>query len=122
MMLRMRRSGLPIESITIGACIPTQGRALEVMSRLEAVRIKVVCFKLGSVHGIHAVLEIAAAMPSMIVMLQCTGGRAGGHHSFEDFHQVTYAVIRRVSNVLVVVGSGFGNWEDSNQYEGKPQL
>ncbi|KAG6574454.1 holo-[acyl-carrier-protein] synthase [Phytophthora cinnamomi] len=28
----------------------------------------------------------------------------------------TYAAIRRVSNVLLVVGSGFGNWEDSKQY------
>ncbi|EGZ23948.1 hypothetical protein PHYSODRAFT_556584 [Phytophthora sojae] len=119
MVLRMRRSGVPIESITIGAGIPTQERALEMMSQLEAVGIKVVCFKPGSVDGIHAVLEIAAAMPSMTVMLQWTGGRAGGHHSFEDFHQPmeeTYAAIRRVSNVLLVVGSGFGNWEDSKQY------
>ncbi|EGZ09376.1 hypothetical protein PHYSODRAFT_288414, partial [Phytophthora sojae] len=52
-------------------------------------------------------------------MLQWTDGRAGGHQSFEDFHQPmeeTYAANRRVSNVLVVVGSGFGNWEDSKQY------
>ncbi|KAG2789199.1 Fatty acid synthase subunit beta [Phytophthora cactorum] len=119
MVLRMRRSGVPIESITIGAGIPTKERALEMMSQLEAVGIKVVCFKPGSVDGIHAVLEIAEAMPSMTVMLQWTGGRAGGHHSFEDFHQPmeeTYAAIRRVSNVLLVVGSGFGNWEDSKQY------
>ncbi|KAF1774831.1 HotDog domain [Phytophthora cactorum] len=119
MVLRMRRSGVPIESITIGAGIPTKERALEMMSQLEAVGIKVVCFKPGSVDGIHAVLEIAEAMPSMSVMLQWTGGRAGGHHSFEDFHQPmeeTYAAIRRVSNVLLVVGSGFGNWEDSKQY------
>ncbi|GMF26214.1 unnamed protein product [Phytophthora lilii] len=119
MVLRMRRSGVPIESITIGAGIPTKERALEMMSQLEAVGIKVVGFKPGSVDGIHAVLEIAAAMPSMHVMLQWTGGRAGGHHSFEDFHQPmeeTYAAIRRVPNVLLVVGSGFGNWEDSKQY------
>ncbi|OWZ18416.1 Fatty acid synthase subunit alpha, partial [Phytophthora megakarya] len=119
MVLRMRRSGVPIESITIGAGIPTLERALEMMSQLEAVGIKVVCFKPGSVDGIHAVLEIAAAMPTMNVMLQWTGGRAGGHHSFEDFHQPmeeTYAAIRRVPNVLLVVGSGFGNWEDSKQY------
>ncbi|KAL4138997.1 hypothetical protein PRIC2_002497 [Phytophthora ramorum] len=119
MVLRMRRSGVPIESITIGAGIPTKERALEMMSQLEAVGIKVVCFKPGSVDGIHAVLEIATAMPTMNVMLQWTGGRAGGHHSFEDFHQPmedTYADIRRVPNVLLVVGSGFGNWEDSQQY------
>ncbi|CAH0517169.1 unnamed protein product [Peronospora belbahrii] len=119
MVLRMRRSGMPIESITIGAGIPTMERALEIMSQLKAVGIKLVCFKPGSADGIRAVLEIAVAMPSMNVMVQWTGGRAGGHHSFEDFHQPleeTYAAIRRVPNVLLVVGSGFGNWEDSKQY------
>ncbi|KAK1943247.1 Fatty acid synthase subunit alpha [Phytophthora citrophthora] len=119
MVLRMRRNGVPIESITIGAGIPTMERAQEMMSQLENVGIKVVCFKPGSVNGIHAVLEIATAKPNMTVMMQWTGGRAGGHHSFEDFHQPmeeTYAAIRRVPNVLLVVGSGFGNWEDSKQY------
>ncbi|CAI5714225.1 unnamed protein product [Hyaloperonospora brassicae] len=119
MVLRMRRSGVPIESITIGAGIPTPERALEIMSQLQAAGVRLVGFKPGSADGIHAVLEIAAAMPSMNVMLQWTGGRAGGHHSFEDFHEpmeVTYAAIRRVPNVLLVVGSGFGNWEDSKQY------
>ncbi|KAI9921603.1 hypothetical protein PsorP6_002324 [Peronosclerospora sorghi] len=119
MVLRMRRSGVPIESITIGAGIPTLDRALDMMSQLQAVGIKLVCFKPGSVDGIYAVLEIATAVPSMNVMIQWTGGRAGGHHSFEDFHQPmeeTYAAIRRVPNVLLVVGSGFGNWEDSKQY------
>ncbi|EGZ06164.1 hypothetical protein PHYSODRAFT_341458 [Phytophthora sojae] len=99
------KHGVLIESITIGAGIPTQERALEMMSQMDAVGIKVVCFKTGSVDGIHAVLKIAAAMPSMTVMLPWTGGRAGGHHSFEDFHQPmeeTYAAIRRVSNVLLL--------------------
>ncbi|KAG3101268.1 Fatty acid synthase subunit beta [Phytophthora idaei] len=119
MVLRMRRSGVPIESITIGAGVPTKERALEMLTQLQAVGINLVCFKPGSVDGIHAVLEIATAVPTMNVMIQWTGGRAGGHHSFEDFHQPmeeTYAAIRRVSNVLLVVGSGFGNWEDSVQY------
>ncbi|KAG3005001.1 Fatty acid synthase subunit alpha [Phytophthora cactorum] len=119
MVLRMRRSGVPIESITIGAGVPTKERALEMLTQLQAVGINLVCFKPGSVDGIHAVLEIATAVPTVNVMIQWTGGRAGGHHSFEDFHQPmeeTYAAIRRVSNVLLVVGSGFGNWGDSVQY------
>ncbi|TDH65379.1 hypothetical protein CCR75_002038 [Bremia lactucae] len=119
MVLRLRRSGVPIESITIGAGIPTKERALDMMSQLEAAGIMIVCFKPGSVEGIYAVLEIAEAVSAMTIMLQWTGGRAGGHHSFEDFHQPmeeTYAAIRRVSNVLLVAGSGFGNWQDSKQY------
>ncbi|KAG2522184.1 hypothetical protein JM16_005912 [Phytophthora kernoviae] len=119
MVLRMRRSGVPIECITIGAGVPTTERAIEIMTQLLDVGINTICFKPGSVDSIHAVLEIAAAVPTMNVMLQWTGGRAGGHHSFEDFHQPmeeTYADIRRVENVLLVVGSGFGNWESSQQY------
>ncbi|TYZ68250.1 hypothetical protein PybrP1_005286 [[Pythium] brassicae (nom. inval.)] len=119
MVLRLRKSGVPIESITIGAGIPTKERALELMADLHAAGIKAIGFKPGSLDGIHAVLDIASANPSMSVMLQWTGGRAGGHHSFEDFHQplaASYAAIRRVANVLLVVGSGFGNWEDSYPY------
>ncbi|GAB9476399.1 Fatty acid synthase subunit alpha, partial [Globisporangium polare] len=117
--VRLRKSGMPIESITIGAGIPTKDRALEIMADLFSAGIKVIGFKPGSVEGINSVLEIASANPSMSVMLQWTGGRAGGHHSFEDFHHplaASYAAIRRVENVLLVVGSGFGNWEDSHQY------
>jgi fatty acid synthase subunit beta len=119
MVLRLRKSGVPIESITIGAGIPTKDRALEIMADLQSAGIKVIGFKPGSVEGIYSVIDIASANPSMNVMLQWTGGRAGGHHSFEDFHHplaATYAAIRRVENILLVVGSGFGNWEDSHQY------
>ncbi|GLD97526.1 hypothetical protein PINS_up006216 [Pythium insidiosum] len=119
LVLRLRKSGVPIESITIGAGIPTKDRAVEMIGELQAAGINLIAFKPGSVDGIYAVLEIAAAVPTMNVMLQWTGGRAGGHHSFEDFHQpleATYAAIRRVPNVLLVVGSGFGNWEDSHAY------
>ncbi|GAB9466788.1 hypothetical protein Gpo141_00004153 [Globisporangium polare] len=119
MVLRLRKSGIPIESITIGAGIPTPDRSKQIMADLFSVGINVVGFKPGSADGIYSVLEIALANPLMTVMLQWTGGRAGGHHSFEDFHAplaATYAAIRRVANVLLVVGSGFGNWEDSYPY------
>ncbi|OWZ15871.1 Fatty acid synthase subunit alpha [Phytophthora megakarya] len=97
MVIRMRRDGVPIESITIGAGIPTKDRALEILEQLKNVGINMICFKPGSVDAIYSVLEIAKAKPKMNVMLQWTGSRAGGHHSFEDFHQPmeeTYAAIR----------------------------
>ncbi|CCI41838.1 unnamed protein product [Albugo candida] len=117
--LRLRRQGVPIESITIGAGIPSLERADEIIQQLQSVRINLIAFKPGSTDGIYSVLEIAQSNPKMNVMLQWTGGRAGGHHSFEDFHdplENTYAAIRRVSNVVLVVGSGFGDWKDSVQY------
>jgi fatty acid synthase subunit beta len=51
--------------------------------------------------------------------MQWTGGRAGGHHSFEDFHQpvlATYRAIREHSNIVLVGGSGFGSAEDVWEY------
>ncbi|TYZ64727.1 hypothetical protein PybrP1_002858 [[Pythium] brassicae (nom. inval.)] len=117
--LRMRKIGAPIASITIGAGIPTRDRALEIIHELQAVGINTIAFKPGSSEGIQAALDIARASPSMRVVLQWTGGRAGGHHSFEDFHrplESTYAAIRREDNVLLVVGSGFGDWKDSHPY------
>ncbi|KAJ3886618.1 hypothetical protein GG344DRAFT_81530 [Lentinula edodes] len=47
--------------------------------------------------------------------MQWTGGRAGGHHSYEDFHQPmlsTYRSIRKHENIILVGGSGFGAAED----------
>lgn len=61
----------------------------------------------------------------MGIALQWTGGRGGGHHSFEDFHAPlleTYAAMRAVPNVVLVVGSGFGDAKDSWPYlEGAPR-
>lgn len=84
--LRMRKAGIPIECITIGAGILTMGRAAEIITELQQAGINLICFKPGSVDGIYSVIEIAIAAPKMNVMLQWTGDRAGGHHSFEDFH------------------------------------
>jgi len=44
----------------------------------------------------------------MPILLQWTGGRAGGHHSYEDFHQPildTYGHIRRQRNIVLVAGA-----------------
>ncbi|KAJ1955759.1 fatty acid synthase alpha subunit Lsd1, partial [Linderina pennispora] len=52
-------------------------------------------------------------------MLQWTGGRGGGHHSFEDFHQPileTYGAIRARKNIVLVAGSGFGGVDDTLPY------
>ena len=65
------------------------------------------------------VVEIAAANPTFPIILQWTGGRGGGHHSFEDFHTPilrTYAKIRAQSNIALVAGSGFGDADDSWPY------
>ncbi|THV07258.1 fatty acid synthase [Dendrothele bispora CBS 962.96] len=111
----MRKEGLPIEGFCVAAGIPTTEKAVEIIDGLKDAGIKHVSFKPGSVDGIRQVVNIAAANPDFPIILQWTGGRAGGHHSFEDFHQPllqTYRAIRRQSNISLVGGSGFGAAED----------
>lgn len=111
----LRREGLPIEGFCVAAGIPSTEKAAEIIEALRAAGIKHIAFKPGSVDGIRQVVNIASAHPDFPVILQWTGGRAGGHHSFEDFHQPvlsTYRAIRRHSNISLVAGSGFGSADD----------
>ena len=115
----MRKEGLPIEGFCVAAGIPTTEKAVEIIDGLKAAGIRHVAFKPGSVDGIRQVVNIAAANPDFPIILQWTGGRAGGHHSFEDFHQpilATYRVIRQHDNISLVAGSGFGSADDVWEY------
>ena len=113
---RLRAEGVPIEGLTIGAGVPS----IEVANEyIETLGIKHIGFKPGSSDAIQAVINIANANPGFPVMMQWTGGRGGGHHSFEDFHQPIlsmYSRIRRCPNLVLIAGSGFGGAEDTYPY------
>ncbi|KAI1340430.1 beta subunit of fatty acid synthase [Xylariaceae sp. FL0016] len=113
---RLRAEGVPIEGLTIGAGVPSIEVAQEY---IETLGLKHISFKPGSMEAIQSVINIANANPTFPVMLQWTGGRGGGHHSFEDFHQPIlqmYTRIRRSENIILVAGSGFGGAEDTYPY------
>ncbi|KAI8617820.1 hypothetical protein BC830DRAFT_1166674 [Chytriomyces sp. MP71] len=117
--MAMRQEGIPMEGICVAAGVPSLDVADEVVANLKKAGIKHVAFKPGSVETIRRVISIAKNNPDMPIVLQWTGGRGGGHHSFEDFHGPmleTYAAIRRVSNIILVVGSGFGDAEGTIPY------
>ncbi|ORX59428.1 fatty acid synthase [Hesseltinella vesiculosa] len=112
----MRKEGLPMEGVCVAAGVPSLDVANEIIENLQESGIRHVAFKPGSVETIRQVISIAAANPTMPIIMQWTGGRAGGHHSFEDVHQPileTYASIRRQSNIVLVAGSGFGGADDT---------
>ena len=113
---QLRRDGVPIEGLTIGAGVPS----IEVANEyIETLGIKHIAFKPGSVEAIQQVINVARANPNFPVVLQWTGGRGGGHHSYEDFHQpilLMYGRIRHCSNIILVAGSGFGGAEDTYPY------
>ncbi|KAI1121427.1 enoyl reductase domain of FAS1 [Nemania abortiva] len=106
---RLISQGVPIEGLTIGAGIPSPDVAAEY---IQTLGIKHISFKPGSSRAIREVIAIAKAHPFFPIILQWTGGRGGGHHSCEDFHEPlleTYGEIRRCQNLYLVVGSGFGD-------------
>ncbi|KAG0644953.1 Fatty acid synthase beta subunit [Hyphodiscus hymeniophilus] len=106
---RLIIEGVPIHGLTIGAGVPSLDVAGEY---IETLGLKHISFKPGSLQAIHEVLHIAESNPSFPIGLQWTGGRAGGHHSYEDFHAPllkTYELIRRQPNVFLIVGGGFGD-------------
>ncbi|KAJ5275799.1 hypothetical protein N7524_001952 [Penicillium chrysogenum] len=113
---RLRAEGVPIEGLTIGAGVPS----IEVANEyIETLGIKHIAFKPGSVDAIQQVINVAKANPKFPIILQWTGGRGGGHHSFEDFHQPIlqmYSRIRKQDNIVLVAGSGFGGSEDTYPY------
>ncbi|OMJ08649.1 Fatty acid synthase subunit alpha [Smittium culicis] len=115
----MRSEGFPMEGLTIAAGVPSNDVADEIISSLLESGFRHVSFKPGSVSGIKQVINIAKKNPKMSIMLQWTGGRAGGHHSFEDMHDPildTYSSIRAHKNIVLVCGSGFGGIEDTLPY------
>ena len=116
---QLRREGLPIEGLTVAAGIPSLEVAKEIIQNLKNAQIKYVSFKPGSVEGVRQVVAIAAACPDYPIICQWTGGRAGGHHSYEDFHApllAMYSSIRQQKNIVLVVGSGFGSSVETYPY------
>ncbi|KAJ2109409.1 fatty acid synthase alpha subunit Lsd1, partial [Coemansia sp. S142-1] len=118
-LLRLRAKGVPIVGLCIGGGVPSLDSATSVIDSLRSVGIRHVAFKPSTADAIRHVVKIARAHADFPVVLQWTGGRAGGHHSFEDFHQPileTYATIRACRNVVLIAGSGFGDAEGSLPY------
>ena len=108
--------GVNIDGLTIGAGVPSTDVANEYIRTLG---LKHITFKPGSLNAIVQVVIIAKLNPSFPIILQWTGGRGGGHHSSEDFHQPilqTYQSIRQCANICLVAGSGFGGAEDTYPY------
>ncbi|OGE55204.1 hypothetical protein PENARI_c004G09587 [Penicillium arizonense] len=116
LLVELSQSGVPITGLTIGAGIPS----LEIIqSYLSDLPLKHLALKPGSKEGIDGVLAIARANPTFPIILQWTGGRGGGHHSSEDLHEPLldrYAQIRSHRNVILVIGSGFGDAEQTYPY------
>ncbi|KAF7712525.1 Uncharacterized protein PECH_003064 [Penicillium ucsense] len=114
---KLQAMRLPIDGLTIGAGIPSPDTIAGYIRDMPL--LKHISFKPGSLQAIREVISIAKMNSQFPFMLQWTGGRAGGHHSFEDFHEPimqSYHRVRACANIVLVGGSGFGDAADSYPY------
>ncbi|KAJ9477291.1 Fatty acid synthase subunit beta [Pseudozyma hubeiensis] len=112
--LQLSREGAPVDGLCVAAGIPSPEKAQELLTSLKQAGLRHVSFKPGSLDAIKQVCKIAQQNPSFPILLQWTGGRAGGHHSAEDFHDPiiqSYDLIRACPNLVLVAGSGFTSAE-----------
>ena len=116
---KARQSGAPIDGVVVSAGIPDLEEAVELIEELNGVGISHVVFKPGTVEQIRSVIRIAAEVPTKPVIVHIEGGRAGGHHSWEDLDDLllaTYSELRSRSNITVCVGGGIGTPARAAEY------
>ncbi|EUA75178.1 putative fatty acid synthase [Mycobacterium xenopi 4042] len=114
-----RQSGAPIDGVVVSAGIPELEEAVELIDELGGIGISHVVFKPGTVEQIRAVIRIATEVPTTPVIMHIEGGRAGGHHSWEDLDDLllaTYSELRSRPNITVCVGGGIGTPERAAEY------
>lgn len=116
---KARQSGAAIDGLVISAGIPELEEAVELIEELGDVGISHVVFKPGTVEQIRSVIRIATEVSTKPVIAHIEGGRAGGHHSWEDLDDLllaTYSELRSRSNITVCVGGGIGTPERAADY------
>lgn len=111
---KARQQGAPIIGVTISAGIPPVEEAVALLDELVGLGITQNAFKPGTVAQVEQVCKIAQAAPHHLILMHLEGGKAGGHHSWEDLDQLllsTYAMIRREPNIVLCVGGGIATPE-----------
>lgn len=116
---KARAQGAPIDGVIVSAGIPELEDAVAMVDEFVDAGLRFVAFKPGTVEQIRSVIRIAAEVPQHPVIVQIEGGRAGGHHSWEDLDDLllsTYAELRVRDNVVICVGGGIGTPERASEY------
>ena len=116
---RARAAGAAFDGVVVTAGIPELDEAVSLIEELSEAGIAHVCFKPGTVAQIRSVIRIANEVPSYPVIVHIEGGRAGGHHSWEDLDDLlltTYAELRARPNLVICVGGGIGTPERAAEY------
>ena len=116
---KARAAGAPIDGVVISAGVPELEEAVELIDELDRAGLAHLSFKPGTVAQIRSVVRIAAEVPTRDIIVHIEGGRAGGHHSWEDLDDLllsTYSELRARSNITICVGGGVGTPERAADY------
>ncbi|WP_228552924.1 MULTISPECIES: type I polyketide synthase [Mumia] len=116
---RARANGAAVDAVVVSAGIPELPEATALVEELRDTGISYVVFKPGTVKQIREVLAIAREVAPVPIVVHVEGGKAGGHHSWEDLDDLlltTYAQLRAQDNVIVCVGGGIGTPEAASSY------
>lgn len=116
---KARDNGAPIDGIVISAGMPEHDDAIALIHELRDGGFPWIAFKPGAVRQITKVLAVAKDVPDVPIIVQVEGGKAGGHHSWEDLDDLlinTYETIRAHDNVVLCVGGGIGTPERAADY------
>ncbi|MBZ8178232.1 DUF1729 domain-containing protein [Corynebacterium sp. 3HC-13] len=119
MVPRARANGVPFNGVVVSAGVPPLTEAVELINNLRDAGFSWISFKPGTVQQIRQVLSIADEVPSIPLLMQVEGGKAGGHHSWEDLDELllaTYDETRRRDNIILAVGGGLRGPEHAAEY------
>ncbi|MCA9540047.1 MAG: DUF1729 domain-containing protein, partial [Myxococcales bacterium] len=108
------RGGAPICGVTVSAGVPPVEEAVALLDSLVQSGCTLNAFKPGTAQQVTQVLRIAEAAPHHRIFVHLEGGKAGGHHSWEDLDALlleTYPRLRAAENVILCVGGGIGHPE-----------
>ncbi|MCO4761193.1 MAG: DUF1729 domain-containing protein [Myxococcales bacterium] len=111
---KARKSGIPIAGVTVSAGIPSADEGAMLLGEWAALGMHLNVFKPGTVRQVDQVLAIADAAPAHTVFMHLEGGKAGGHHSWEDLEGLLlrcYDKVRQRANVILCVGGGIADAE-----------
>jgi enoyl reductase-like protein/acyl dehydratase len=119
LVIKLRDEGFPICGVTVSAGIPPVDEAVALMRELGQHGIHCNSFKPGNDEQLKQVFAIADACAEITIGVQIEGGKAGGHHSWEDLDDLLwrhYAALRARSNIVLSVGGGIGTPAKANRY------
>src|SRR5665811_562548 len=116
---RARADGAAIDAVIVSAGVPEREDASALIQELRDANLSYVVFKPGTLKQIRAVIDIARDSAPTPIIVQIEGGKAGGHHSWEDLDELllaTYGDLRDCDNIVLCVGGGIGTPEIAATY------